>query len=151
MVSMIPQKKTIVDNTPSDAERGQSLVELAISMVILLTLVGGIVDLGRAMYTTMILRDAVQEGAVYASTDPSNTTRIKEHVLASSTMVRDMIGSDDITIAVIGIPCAGFQIRVTVDYSDFQITMPFIGAIVGGQTVNLSATVTTRILRPVCS
>ena len=141
----------MVDKKPQDAENGQSLVELAISMVILLTLVGGIVDLGRAMYTTMILRDAVQEGAVYGSTDPSNSTRIKEHVLASSTMVRDMISSDDITVAVIGVPCAGFQIKVTADYSDFQITMPFIGAILGGQTVNLNATITARILRPVCS
>ena len=94
---------------------------------------------------------AVQEGVVYGSTDPTNLARIKEHVLASSTMVQDMIGSEDITVAVIGIPCAGFQIRVTADYSDFRITMPFIGAILGRQTVNLNATITARILRPICS
>ena len=48
-------------------ERGQAIVELATSMVILLTLLAGVVDLGRALFTWITLRDAAQEGASYAS------------------------------------------------------------------------------------
>jgi Flp pilus assembly protein TadG len=134
----------------SNKENGQSFVELAFALVILLLLVGGIVDLGRAFFSTMTLRDAVQEGALYGSIDPTNTTAIKNHVLNSSSMVPDMIGSDDITVEVLGSPCTGNRIKVTANYDDFPITMPFMGAILGGQTYGLSATVTDTILRPGC-
>lgn len=138
------------EHNPKNEERGQSLVEMAFGLVILLLLVGGIVDLGRAFFSTMTLRDAVQEGALYGSIDPTNTTAIKNHVLASDTRVPDMIGSGDITVEVLGSPCAGNRIRVTANYSDFPITMPFMGAILGSQTYGLSATVTDSILRPAC-
>jgi Flp pilus assembly protein TadG len=138
------------EHNPKKEEKGQSLVEMAFGLVILLLLVGGIVDLGRAFFSTMTLRDAVQEGALYGSIDPTNTTAIKNHVLSSDTRVPDMIDSGNITVEVLGPPCAGNRIRVTANYSDFPITMPFIGAILGGQTYGLSATVTDSILRPAC-
>lgn len=42
---------------------GQSLVEFALSSVVLLLLVGGLVDIGRAIYITEALSDAAREGA----------------------------------------------------------------------------------------
>jgi len=135
---------------PTREESGQSLVEMAFGLIVLLLLVGGIVDLGRAFFSTMTLRDAVQEGALYGSIDPTNTTAIKNHVLSSDARVPDMIGSGDITVEVLGPPCTGNRIRVTANYSDFPITMPFMGAILGTQTYGLSATVTDSILRPAC-
>lgn len=134
----------------TQTEKGQSLVEMAVALVILLLLVGGVVDLGRAFFSTMTLRDAVQEGALYGSVDPTNTTSIKNHVLASSSRIPDMITSDDITVEILGDPCTGNRIRVTANYDDFPITMPFMGAILGTQTYPLSATVTDSILRPGC-
>jgi Flp pilus assembly protein TadG len=101
------------EHNPKKEEKGQSLIEMAFGLIVLLLLVGGIVDLGRAFFSTMTLRDAVQEGALYGSIDPTNTT-------------------------------------VTANYSDFPITMPFMGAILGTQTYGLSATVTDSILRPAC-
>jgi len=56
---------TNIQNQPK--EKGQSLVELSISLVILLVLAAGLVDLGRAFFTYITLRDAAQEGASYAS------------------------------------------------------------------------------------
>ncbi len=134
----------------SRGEGGQSLVELAVVLVILLLLVGGIVDLGRAFFTTMTLRDAVQEGALYGSIDPTNTTEIKNHVLNTSGMVPDMIVGDDITVEILNAPCTGNRIKVTAVYSDFPITMPFMGSVLGSQTFSLSATVTDTILTPGC-
>jgi Flp pilus assembly protein TadG len=138
------------NNKDSQGEKGQSLVELAVSLVILLLLVGGIVDLGRAFFTSMSLRDAVQEGALYGSIDPTNTTAIKNHVLSTSSMIPDMIGLNDITIEIINAPCTGNRIKVTAVYSDFPITMPFMGVVLGGQTIPLSASVTDTILKPGC-
>jgi len=138
------------DDRDTRGEKGQSLVELAVMMVILMLLVAGIVDLGRAFFTTMSLRDAVQEGALYGAIDPTNTAGIKNHVLNTSGMVPDMIGVNDITVEIINAPCAGNRIKVSAVYSDFPITMPFIGAVLGGQTLSLSATVTDTILSPGC-
>jgi Flp pilus assembly protein TadG len=47
----------------SMSQRGQSLVEFALSSVVLLLLVGGLVDIGRAIYTSEALSSAAREGA----------------------------------------------------------------------------------------
>jgi TadE-like protein len=44
-------------------QNGQSLVEFALSSVVLLLLVGGLVDIGRAVYITEALSNAAREGA----------------------------------------------------------------------------------------
>jgi len=145
---MDDKKIEIQDNR---AEKGQSLVEMAVALVILLLLVGGIVDIGRAFFTYMAMRDSVQEGAIYGSINPTLTQEIRNHVLGSSEMIPDILSSDDITVEVIGAPCTGNGIRVTASYPDFPLTMPFIGAVVGGQTIPISATVTDTILSPGCN
>jgi Flp pilus assembly protein TadG len=131
-------------------EGGQSLVEMAIALVILLLLVGGVVDIGRAFFTYMALRDSVQEGALYGSINPTLTQEIKNHVLDSSNMVPDLIANEDITVEVIGAACTGNMIRITAEYDDFPITMPFIGTVIGSQTVTIRASVTDTILSPGC-
>jgi hypothetical protein len=44
-------------------QRGQSLVEFALSSVVLLLLVGGLVDIGRGIYLSETLANAAREGA----------------------------------------------------------------------------------------
>jgi len=44
-------------------QKGQSLVEFSLSSVVLLLLVGGLVDIGRAIYITEALSNAAREGA----------------------------------------------------------------------------------------
>jgi Flp pilus assembly protein TadG len=48
------------------SQRGQSMVEFALSSVVLLLLVGGLVDIGRAIYVTETLSNAAREGARHA-------------------------------------------------------------------------------------
>src|SRR5256712_4885711 len=45
------------------AQTGQSLVEFAVSSVVLLLLVGGLVDIGRSIYVSEALSNAAREGA----------------------------------------------------------------------------------------
>jgi len=50
--------------------RGQSLAEFAISSVIFILLLSGVVDLGRAFFTLVSLRSAISEGAHWAAAYP---------------------------------------------------------------------------------
>lgn len=51
--------------------KGQSLVEFAISVPILMMILMGLLDLGRYYYVAVALEDAVAEAALYASVNPS--------------------------------------------------------------------------------
>jgi Flp pilus assembly protein TadG len=53
----------LIPKTAFSAQRGQSLVEFAVSSVVLLLLVGGLVDIGRSAYVSETLADAAREGA----------------------------------------------------------------------------------------
>ena len=65
-------------------ERGQSLVELSISLVLLLVLLSGAVEFGIAFFQFVQLRDAVQEGALYGSMNPSDSAGIIARVQGAS-------------------------------------------------------------------
>ena len=153
-------------------ERGQSLTELAVSLSLLFILLAGVVDIGRAFFTYIALRDSAQEGAVYGSyynsTGDTNDTwcRIVDRVRFTSdkpfdfsdTTVSIKIGGNITQTfpngAAPGSPCptlatepgAGDEIIVSVTYDNFQITMPFLGSLIGGQTISISASIRDTIL-----
>jgi Flp pilus assembly protein TadG len=137
------------------SERGQSLVEFAISIVILLLLVAGIVDLGRALFTYMAIRDAAQEGALYGSTDPTNNSAIENRARFSSNLLQgisnDPNADTEVNVSVSGSACLGGAITVEVVYNNFPLTMPLIGALIGQQEITIEASVTDTILRPACT
>ena len=132
------------------SERGQSLTELSLTLIILLTLLAGVLDIGRAYYTFLALRDAVAEGAAYGSFDPTNSAEIENRVRAESPgpSLVDWTGAT-ITSTVNGAACRGGGIEVTAQI-DYQLLTPFIGAIVGSQSMPLEATVVNTILSPAC-
>ena len=51
-------------------ERGQSLVELTLGMAVLVMLISGLVDLGRAYFVYVALEDGAGEAALYLSITP---------------------------------------------------------------------------------
>ncbi len=55
---------------PARKQRGQSLVELAISLTVMLLLLAGAVTFGMALFSYVAIRDAAQEGALYGSFNP---------------------------------------------------------------------------------
>lgn len=135
-------------------EKGQSLTEFGLSVVILLILLAGTVDAGRAFFTFMALRDAVQEGALWGSYNPAQEELIKDRVRRASNLVQaienDPNASLTIDVTVIGTACNGNGLRVRATYENFPITMPFLGTILGTQEVPISASVTDTILVPPC-
>jgi Flp pilus assembly protein TadG len=148
--------------TKYQSERGQSMTEFAISLVILLTLVAGVADLSRMFFAYIIIRDAAQEGAVYGSIAPKDNitafrTEVEDRVKAAFTDPDDPtntpIDISKLTVQtdVIGATCAtpGSEVKVQVDYT-VPITMPFLGALVGSQEMKMTATVENAILSPIC-
>jgi len=146
-------------------EKGQSMVEFSLILVFLLILLAGITDLGRALFTYMALRDAAQEGALYASINPSQTSAIKDRVYNSSDLLRNLgsessshmaamststTNSVSVTVSIEGEACAGNAVEVRVTYNDFPIAMPFLGTLLGSQRIKITATVSNTILTPAC-
>lgn len=134
-----------------ERQDGQSLIEFAFSLIIILILLVGLIDLGRAIFTYLSLRDAAQEGASYASYMPNDSTGINNRICNASNMVSDLCGSLNIGVNVpSGSACTGNEIRVTVGYPNFTLVTPFLGAIIGSQTIPITARVSDSILTPPC-
>ena len=106
------------------AEKGQSLVELALTLLIILTLLAGAVDLGMAFFSYVALRDAAQEGALYGSINPTDTDGIRDRVKWSSNTPIDFsaFSDEDIPVQIVGSDCEGLTdgepngVKVTVTY-----------------------------------
>lgn len=132
-------------------ERGQSMVEMALSFVILMVLIGGIADLGRAFFFYSAMRDAAQEGASFGSLFPGQDNPIIARVRNSSNTPVDLSDAAiDITVARDGAACQGNGITVTVTYNDFEFIMPWLDIFIGVNSIDLAASVTDTILRPPC-
>ncbi len=71
---------TKLSETLHRRRRGQSLVELAIALPMLLLLMLGTLDLGRMFFDYIQLRNAVREGAAYGARAPDDTTGIRDRV-----------------------------------------------------------------------
>ncbi len=138
------------------SEHGQSLVEFSLSMVLVLVLLTGLVDLGRTAFTYMSLREAAQEGATYASINPSMTDSVQDRVFGSSNMLqtlKDEYGESapiDVEVNIDEDACMGNSIEVVVTYNDYPMTMPFVGTMLGKQAVDISASAMDSILSPAC-
>lgn len=141
------------------SERGQSLVELAISILILIYLLAGAVEFGLAFFQYVQLRDAAQEGALYGSMNPplsagdsTKIAAIQTRAKAASDKPIDLTVDPSVLVDVVvtdGQYCEGGSLQVTVSY-DHQIFMPFIPEFIGDNKIPLVATVTDTILSPVC-
>jgi Flp pilus assembly protein TadG len=59
----VPSPPKLIPGKPIFDQRGQSLVEFAVSSVVLLLLVGGLVDIGRSIFVQEALSNAAREGA----------------------------------------------------------------------------------------
>lgn len=138
---------------PQTTERGQSLVEFAISLTVIMMLLAGAVEFGIALFQFVQLRDAAQEGALYGSIHPGDDTNIEARIRSASLSPIDLQNDPDVTIVITypdGAPnCEGKGIQVEVSYPH-RIGMPFIGPIIGSNTIPLTGRVTDTILRPVC-
>ena len=139
-------------------EKGQSMIELALSFTVLLFLLMGVIDLGRAFFTLSAMRDAAQEGAVFGSLSPVdsngniNSAAIISRVQNSSTDPIDLTNADiRIVPSLIGSAlCMGNGMRIDIYYDEFPLVFPFWEPLFGTSTIPLHARVEDTILKPPC-
>jgi Flp pilus assembly protein TadG len=140
-------------------DKGQSLVEFAISLLLLLILLSGLAEFGVALFQYVQLRDAAQEGAVYGSACDCSIADIEQRVINSSDTPIDLAFDTGVSIQVTadraGVPvnpelsCEGDAMTVRVQYLH-KIFMPFVPKMLGSDYINLTASVTNTVLVPVC-
>lgn len=166
----------------STKEHGQSLVEIAISITFLTMLVAGVVDLGRAFFTYIALRDAAQEGAAFASVariyreEPMQCAEVISRAQSTSnTQIVDLTQatveifyydffdinltnpynctslSPDTSIMDNRHACFGSTVVVQVSYPNFPLVTPFMGSILGRQTIAIRASIEDTVLTPECN
>jgi len=124
-------------------QKGQSLVEVAVALPVLLLILLGILDLGRAYFTYIALADAAAEGAAYGAIHPDDTAQIVERAAESSnglvTLEPDMVSVDLIDLS------AGLPITVTVEYQ-YQLLTPVIQTFVPNGIITMRASVAQSII-----
>ena len=142
-------------------ERGQSFVELSMLVVVLVIILAGVADFGRAYMIFLEMRDAAQEGLAYGSFSPTDFTGIEVRTRETLKDPFDLTGPGVVTIVPSlsnpSMPCSGFdtatmepnEIRVTLLYQ-MPLATPFLGAIINTQEIPLVAEVSNSILAPVC-
>jgi len=151
----------------SSSSRGQSLVEVALTFMIMLMLLGGAIDFGMALFSYVTIRDAAKEGAVYGSLNPTDTAGISANVRAAaprepgqiSFYPVDLSNASQVSVSVDWTDptkkCEGVSggvsngVIVTVGF-DYPISMPLVSKMIGHNTIPLRAIVTDTILTPVC-
>jgi Flp pilus assembly protein TadG len=136
---------------------GQSLVELAISLIIIVMLLLGAVETSLALFQYVTIRDAAQEGALFASIHPAvaDEDGVKYHAVAAASDVVQL-PMENITVSRNNAKeCEGSTsgtpntITVTIVF-DHKITFPLVKPMIGTDNVRLTASVTNTILRPSC-
>lgn len=148
---------------PPFNEKGQSLVELSISLLILLLILNAIVDLGSLLYSYISLQDTTQEGIVYGSYDPMKTTDIKNRIRSSADfpLIASTIQNSDINIyccakTTVGNctvlcasnsinACPGQKFTVEVKYN-YRLTLPFLTTFLGTNIFPMRVRTTSSII-----
>lgn len=122
----------------SEKQRGQSLVEFALVLPLLILLLGGVLELGRLFFAYVAVTDAAAEGATYASIYPNSSIQaITDRAQAATS------GLVQLDPAMIQVQrpslTAGSPITVTVTYP-FRLVTPLLGDLIPGGTIPLRAT-----------
>lgn len=105
-------------------QRGNTLIEVGITLPILIILIVGTLDLGRAVYAQNVISNAAREGARYGTTPPIDLEEIKTKTEGYITTL------DPSRVSVSVTQPTESTIRVTVIYT-FTAVTPLVGNLIG--------------------
>ena len=146
------KKLRVVHFPGRNGERGQSFMELAISIVFLLWLLSVLIELGWAFYTMTSLRDTVQEAASYGIMCPDEV-KIRDRFIRSVTspINAEDIDDDDVIVEAFAVPAGsgnewkqGSTIKITATIHH-RVMVPFIGAVLTTYPLTVDVTDTVMV------
>ncbi len=124
--------------------QGQSIVEFALLLPVLLFLLMGLLDVGRVFYVQVTLRDMAAEGATYASIHPYDAQGIWQRAAeASGGMIT--ISPSDVEVEYPPVLYVGAPITVTVWYS-FRFLTPIMEPMLPGGVLRLHGSASNAII-----
>lgn len=120
---------------------GQALVEFALILPLLLLLVIGLVEFGRAWNAFHVITDAAREGARTAVVADATITQDSVFNVIRTALQRAALDADDATIVLSGVDGAtGEPARVEIRYPyRFMFLGPLMNRVGGGETVTLQS------------
>lgn len=113
--------------------KGQSLVEFALCLSLLIIILLGVFDLGRAFHAYIVITNAAREGAYYGAMHPTDNNGIVARVLSEAQGSGVALSAANVSISSTGV--SGTPICVTVSY-DFTLLSSFL---LGGRTIRLQS------------
>ena len=122
-------------------DRGAALVETAMVLLLVLLLIAGMADLGRAFNEYIVIGEASREGARYGSMNPSDAVGIRAAAVQMAANNGVTVADGDIAIAGLG-GQSGQPIRVTVAHQ-FPTIM---GGIIGFESIPMSCSTEMAIV-----
>ena len=110
-------------------ETGSALVEFALSLTVLLMLSFGMIDLGRAVYTSSVVQAAAQVGARAGLADLSAAVPAAQNRLLAldpdrATITATLVNNE--------------RVEVNIAYN-FQLITPYLAQIVNGGSINMAS------------
>ena len=130
-------------------ERGQALLEVALTLPLLLLVAVGIFEFGRAYQTWQILTNAAREGARIAVLPGTDDDAVEErvHDYLEAGLIPDPDDADvtidrDTTVAIGGGLASASRVDVAYPFT-FIVLQPVAQLVVGGSTVGAPLTMTT--------
>lgn len=112
-------------------QRGQGLVEMALVGLILVLILSGMIDLGRAYFAYIAIADAATEGATFGATFPGRSaSEIRDRVVEASG------GQVSIDPSLVSVITDTQTITVTAAFSHTLLT-PLIQTLVGDDVLLL--------------
>jgi Flp pilus assembly protein TadG len=142
-------------------DKGQSLVEFGVSLVVLMFLLSGLVEFGIIFFQYVQLRDAAQEGALFGASCANCTiAEIEERTRYASDTPINLKENTSVSVLVTAadksgnlkhpeLACEGEALTVQVSYAH-RIFMPFLPKLLGVSHINLNASVVDTVLVPIC-
>ena len=127
--------------------RGQSLVELAFIMPTLLLLVVGVVDMGRAFYTSIAIQGAAEAGSLVAAEFGQSEAAVKAKIMAATNPdIFPFVSIQDSEITLtMDTSSTGKDTAYTVMVTrNFQLITPFLGNVLGSQALTLRSVVSGK-------
>ena len=123
------------------ANRGQSLVEFALTLSLLVMILLGMLDLGRAYNAYVIITNAARNGAYFGSYHPTDSSGIQQRVVLEAQDSGITLTTSNVTISTTGVNSTPIAVTVNYNFSFLTAFLPGLDALA------LHSTATMMILR----